>query len=144
MHFLKDWKENAPATKGPLSFETVTKAAGGSDHTRAHVDSKITGHALELRRRHPNTSGAAHARSRQPCGAVRPDRRRRRRPDDGLRRLGRDAPRRREALVGSGGGAERRMLGIVVELPGYVDPPWGLRRHWARRRPATSRSARRA
>ena len=66
--------------------------------------------------------GVAFHRARAPrqrCGAVRPDRRRRRRPDDdGLRRLGSDASGRREALVGSGGGAERRMLGIVVELPG--------------------------
>ena len=73
--------------------------------------------------------------SHELSGAVRPDRRRRRCVDNGLRRLRRDAPRRREALVGRGGGAERRMLGFAGELlrvrrtrPGVSDQRFGALR----------------
>ena len=84
-------------------------------------------------RRAPRQRGA---RSAGPATTAASRRRR-------LWRLGRDAPGCREALSSAVAAARSGQLGIVVELLGGVVPPWGLRRRWARRRPGTSRSARR-
>ena len=95
-------------------FSCVSAAA-------ARLPSRVVSLIVTSSRGEPSTALGLRRRR----GAVRPDRRRRRRPDDDGPAAGTRRPGRREALVGSGGGAEITCWGLLWNCPGYVVPALG-------------------